>query len=445
MKLRSRQILMFIMIFGIFVSGLTFAGNSVALGKEKVELSFLTRSGGESFGTAAQIEYWNKHFGEETGIILKQVEASRTGYYMKANQILFSGAPTPDIIYSYSVFVALYAKAHSVMDITDWFNDPKKNPYPKSDFFPIALDLVTYKGRMLAFPTDVNTYFLFYRKDLIPNPPQTYDELLEVAKKFTQKYNPDSPTKYGLAFYGRREESLPMFFYQIFKSYGGDFFDENLKPMFNSEAGIKALTWIIDCIKAEVVPPDVAIYEFMEIHGALKSGEVATGINWCFEMNMISDPKESPLVYDKMGFDFVPGVRQPDGTIKRGHSAHAIMHCVNPHSKYKEAALKFLTWAVGDPEALKIYANQGACPPHYSVTDLLIGQNIIFHVKNAMKAEAFDKYGYVEPALPDYPAVKSILMDYLLKAMGMEMTPKEALDKANQRIYELLEEKGYYR
>lgn len=62
-----------------------------------------------------------------------------------------------------------------------------------------------------------------------------------------------------------------------------------------------------------------------------------------------------------------------------------------------------------------------------------------------MKAEAFDKYGYVEPALPDYPAVKSILMDYLLKAMGMEMTPKEALDKANQRIYELLEEKGYYR
>lgn len=414
----------------------------VAVGHaRKIELVMEVRAGPEAVGTAKLVEYWNENLADKFGFTVRQIEHSRAAYYANINTRIFAGAPDMDIALSYSNFTALYAEAGVVVDITEWFNDDTVYPYDRADFFPIALDLVKYKGKMYALPTDVNTYFLFYRKDLIPNPPETWEELIAVAKKFTKKYNPDSPTDYGLAFYGRREESTAMFWYQIFKSYGGEFFDADGNPQFASEAGIKALELVQTAIREGVVPPDISTYEYTEILGALQTGRVAMAIQWGAAYPTLKDPNASPLVWDKIEATFVPGVRQPDGSIKRAHSTHALMLVINAASRYPLEAFKFIAWATGDPEALRIYAEAGCNPPHFSIYNDPYFQklNPLFKIRD----EAIVKWGYIEPMHPSYPRMKDILTTYLLEAFSLRLSAREALRLADTEIKAIIATGGW--
>ncbi len=404
------------------------------------EVTLFCRAGPEAYGHRLQVEYWNKHLAQKYGFKVRIIEATRADYYTYVNNTLMAGAKTPDILESFSGFTALYGKSGLALDITDWYYDDSLFPYDRNDWLPIAMKLVTYKGRIYALPTDTNTYLLFYRKDLIPEPPKTWEELYEVAKKFTKKYNPNSPTMYGLAFYGRKSESLPMFWYQIFRSYGGTWWYD--RPAFDSEPAMKALKWVVKVIREGLVPPDISTYEYMEILGALQTGQVAMAVQWDAAYPTLRDKKASPLVWDKMGVAMVPGVWTPEG-IRRAHSAHDQMLVINPNSKYKKEAFIFIAWATASPEGAKIYAMAGCSPPRKSI--LSDPEVLKKFPRFSVKLPGLDKWGYAEPALPDYPEMKDILNTYLAKAWALEIDPETALKKANQEIYEFLRSKGYYK
>ncbi len=404
------------------------------------EIILFCRSGPEGAAHRAQVEYWNKHLAQKYGFKVKIIEATRADYYTYVNNTLLAGGKTPDILESFSGFTALYAVSGMALDITDWYYDDEMFPYDRNDWLDIAMKLVTYKGRIYALPTDTNTYLLFYRKDLIKDPPQTWEELYEVAKKFTKKYNKNSPTMYGIAFYGRKSESLPMFWYQIFRSYGGTWWYD--KPAFDSEPAMIALKWVVKVIKEGLVPPDISTYEYMEILGALQTGQIALAVQWDAAYPTLRDKKASTLVWDKIGVAMVPGVKTPEG-IRRAQSAHDQMLVINPHSEHKKEAFIFAAWATASPVGAKIYAMAGASTPRKSI----LGDPEVFgkFPRFKVKLPALDKWGYAEPQIPDYPEMKDILNTYLAKAWALEIDPEEALKRANKEIYEFLKSKGYYK
>jgi len=404
------------------------------------ELVLFCRSGPEGDAHKVQVEYWNKYLAQEYGFKVKIVQATRADYYTYVNNTLISGGKSPDIIESFSGFTALYGKSGLALDLTDWYFDDEMFPYDRSDWLPIAMDLVTYDGRVYAFPTDTNTYLLFYRKDLIPNPPNTWNEAYELSKEFTKKLNKKSPTMYGIAFYGRKCESLPMFWYQIFRSYGGTWWYD--KPAFDSEPAIKALEWVEKVIKEGLVPPDISTYEYMEILGALQSGQIAMAVQWDAAYPSLRSKEQSPLVWDKIGVAMVPGVMTPEG-IRRAQSAHDQMLVINPNSKYRKEAFIFAAWATASAEGTKIYAMAGGFPPRKAV---LNDQEILNKFPRfEVKFPALERWGYAEPQIPDYPEMKDILNTYLSKVWALEIDSETALKKANQEIYEFLKSKGYYK
>ncbi len=400
------------------------------------------RTGSEAPGTKKQMEYWNENYSDLTGITLKQKETPRSGYYTKINNILFAQNPRPDIVLTYNIFLPMHAKAGVATDLTDWWNNPKFYPYDKDDLFPITRELMKYNGKVYGIPTDTNSYYLIYRKDLIDNPPKTYEQLFETAKQWTKKYNSNSPTDYGLAFYGRAAQSTPMFWYQIFKSHGGEFFDDRMKPQFSSEAGVEALSWVQNAVESEVVPPDISTYEFVEILGALQTGKVAMAIQWGAAGGILMNEEASPKVHDKIDMTFVPGVRRDDGGLVRRHSAHNLNMEISAASRHKKAAFKYLAWAFGSQEGLEIYAGDGWNPPHKSIARQERFQEM--NPRNVLQDRIFTEYAYKEPMLPDYPAVKDILMSQLLKAWTGGPDPETVLEEADRKIEQLLQRKGYY-
>ena len=52
------------------------------------------------------------------------------------------------------------------------------------DFLPMAKTGASYDGVVYGYPLGAETYALFYNKNLCPNPPKTWDEVIAFAKKF---------------------------------------------------------------------------------------------------------------------------------------------------------------------------------------------------------------------------------------------------------------------
>ena len=108
-----------------------------------------------------------------------------------------------------------------------------------SQFVNAAQVASKYNGKTYGYPIGIETYALFYNKDLIPNPPKTWDEVIAYAKKF----NNDAERKYALVW----PVADGYFDYMFMSSYGAQLFGPNgndrKQHNINSPEAIKGLQY----------------------------------------------------------------------------------------------------------------------------------------------------------------------------------------------------------
>ena len=54
----------------------------------------------------------------------------------------------------------------------------------KKEFMTAAVDGLSFEGKVYGYPTAIETYALFYNKDVFPTAPKSYDEIIAKAKEF---------------------------------------------------------------------------------------------------------------------------------------------------------------------------------------------------------------------------------------------------------------------
>lgn len=108
-----------------------------------------------------------------------------------------------------------------------------------NDFVDAGKIACTYQGQLYGYPLAVETYALFYNKDIINNPPKTWDEVVEYAKT----YNDKSQNKYALLW----GVGNAYFSYMFFSAYGVQLFgpngDDVKQHNINSPETIKGLKY----------------------------------------------------------------------------------------------------------------------------------------------------------------------------------------------------------
>lgn len=87
------------------------------------------------------------------------------------------------------------------------------------EYLDAAVQGTSYEGKWYGFPAAIETYGLFYNKDLVKDPPKTFDELIAFSKQFTDiKKN-----QYGFMM----EVGNFYFAYSFLSGYGGYVFGKN--------------------------------------------------------------------------------------------------------------------------------------------------------------------------------------------------------------------------
>src|SRR2546427_2773888 len=127
-----------------------------------------------------------------------------------------------------------------VYDLGSW--PPPRGPIPPGEAGkPRHIEAITLVGNVVMF---------MYRRDLIPLPPQTWDEVLANGTKLG---NPGQQF-YGFAMRGAKGNPIISQWYPILTAYGGRVFDDQWNVVFKSDAAVNALKFFIRQLKAIAQP-----------------------------------------------------------------------------------------------------------------------------------------------------------------------------------------------
>jgi multiple sugar transport system substrate-binding protein len=317
-------------------------------------------------------------------------------------------------------------------------------------YVPGTLESARVDGRLVQLPRVTDVSNLYYRKDLYEDPakqeaykaefgvdlapPTTYDEFKQQVIFFA-----DPPNLYGTAFAGK-DEGMSGRFMEILRANGGDMFDENWNPIFNSPEGVAALQWFIDIYNAGAVPAGTVNYTWDDIGQAFAAGQLALDLDWPGFAGFYSDPASSK-VSDKLGFAVAPmGSAGKRGAWSGSHSFSVTENCDN-----KDAAVSLAVFLTNDESEL-MEAQAGNLPTRSATFDQVVpwfhendkpALAEMFSVFQASLAEA-----RTPPLVPEWIEVSNVLWPQLQAAIVGEKSAQEALDQAAAEARTILEDAG---
>jgi multiple sugar transport system substrate-binding protein len=168
-------------------------------------------------------------------------------------------------------------------------------------------------------------------------PPETLEQMYDMAEFFVA----EGAVTYGTQFAGR-EEALAGRFYELLFANGGDYFDAELNPIFDSDAGVMSAQWMADLYANGLIPSDTPNLLWPEVAANFCNGDVAFYLEWYGWYSYFQDPASCPAVAGNFGLTRGP---VGAGDVHTGWAgAHAFS--VAKASENKEAAVqlvKFLT------------------------------------------------------------------------------------------------------
>nr|7RJ5_G Chain G, Maltodextrin-binding protein,Autotransporter outer membrane beta-barrel domain-containing protein chimera [Escherichia coli] len=316
----------------------------------------------------------------------------------------------PDIIFWAHDRFGGYAQSGLLAEIT-----PDKAFQDK--LYPFTWDAVRYNGKLIAYPIAVEALSLIYNKDLLPNPPKTWEEIPALDKELKAK------GKSALMF----NLQEPYFTWPLIAADGGYAFKyENgkydIKDVGVDNAGAKAgLTFLVDLIKNKHMNADT---DYSIAEAAFNKGETAMTINGPWAWSNIDTSKVN------YGVTVLPTFKgQPSkpfvGVLSAG---------INAASPNKELAKEFLENYLLTDEGLEAVNKDkplGAVALKSYEEELVKDPRIAATMENAQKGE-------IMPNIPQMSAFWYAVRTAVINAASGRQTVDEALKDAQTGSIELV-------
>jgi len=313
--------------------------------------------------------------------------------------------------------------------------------YDWNNFHPVALSFGTYDGKLYYAPTRLNALGLIYNKKFfreagIPEPDDdfTLEDMEAAAQKFT------TGGKYGFATWYIRSTLSVYPWAALMFTHGGQVLDDKSYPVFNSDAGVKALEQYVRYL--QYGPPGMANWDINEVHEAFKQELVGMCWTWGSSFYAVAaDPNLS--IPGKTGDgEFAP---IPKGDVRRGTIVSFYQLCIPLNAPHKEEAWTFLKWILSE-KVERMAVELGVQPARTAImTDPeYLSRNLGFGGLHKAMDAAAEGNMYL-PRTVELKMIMDTLAEALSRAVIGEWTPKQALDNAATEIRNTLAKKGYYK
>lgn len=344
-----------------------------------------------------------KKFEKETGVSVLVEHPDRLEE--KFTQVASTGDGPDIILWAHDRFGG-YAQAGLLAELS-----PSKEF--KDKFVDFSWDAENYNGKIIGYPVAIEALSLIYNKDLLPTPPKSWEEIVELDKKF--KAEKKNAIMWNLA--------EPYFTWPVVASNGGYVFKfadgkYNTNDIgVNNEGSQKGLQFVVDMVKNKVINADM---DYAIAEASFNKGEIALTINGPWSWGNIEKSKINygvavlPTLNGKPSKAFV-------GVLSAG---------INSASPNKDLAVEFIENYLLTDEgldqvnkdkplgavALKSYQDKLAKDPRIAAT-----------MENAQNGE-------IMPNIPQIVSFWYAEKSAINNAVSGRQTVKQALDDARARI-----------
>jgi multiple sugar transport system substrate-binding protein len=303
------------------------------------------------------------------------------------------------------------------------------------DLLPRPAELSRVDGKLLQIPRNLDVRLLHYRRDLIAQVPQTWDELIDTAAALTRADSNGEATFYGFLFPGR-DSGLFGTFYELLVSAGGDLFDADLRPAFDSEAGHWAVERIVELHHTRrVTPHDLPNWHYDEISASFRAGHAAMVSDWPGSFHLYREPSTCSVA-EHVGLALLP--EGPGGMRAAYAGCHSF--AIPQRARNPEGAIALVRHLTSLAAQLS-EARHGAIPCRASAL-AAVRSGLVSDPAAAERwrllAET-EKTMIVPPRFAAYPHCEDALWRSVQRAMIGDLSPADAVRRAAAEIQNIVE------
>ncbi len=265
-------------------------------------------------------------------------------------------------------------------------------------------------------------------------PPDTWEEFKAQAIFFA-----DPPNFYGTQYAGK-DEAIVGRFYELVIAEGGQLFNEDWSPAFDSDAGKRALGWFVDLYQANAVPAGTTSYLWDDLGQGFASGNIALNLDWPGWAGFFNGEDTSKVAGD------VGVIVQPAGSagIRTGWSGHHGFS-VTETCDSKEAAASLVAFLTNE-ESQVLESSTGSLPTRTNVWQHVVQEAADDPFQAEMLA-AFQEaatHAFPAPKTPYWIEATNLIFPELQAAIVGDKSSDEALADASEAVDEMMQENGVY-
>ncbi|MEU3947988.1 ABC transporter substrate-binding protein [Streptomyces sp. NPDC029526] len=309
--------------------------------------------------------------------------------------------------------------------IREWTGENKRRATEGT--LDVPLQTATWKDKLYAVPYNTNTQLLWYREDLVPTPPKTWAEMLEMAGELARQGKP-----HYVEIQGAQYEGLTVGFNSLINSAGGSILNESATEPSLGPPAVRAATIMRDLANSPAADPSLPNQMEDQNRLAMESGVAAFEINYPFVYPSMK--ANNPELFKNFRWAPYPRV---DADRPSRPTIGGIDLAVSTHSRHPDLAFE-AALCLRNRENQLTAAIDGGLPPTLRA---------IYDDPAFMKEYPFSKEvlaalesASVRPITPAYQNV-SIVVSHTLSPPA-DIEPESSVATIEGQIHDALESEG---
>ena len=414
---------------------------------EGVELNFLMIS-----GHRVGMEELLPEFEKETGMKVNLIPVSMPDLYTRLGTEFAAGGQSYDVCETMWAAAQGYARGGNLLYLDDLL---KKNNVDVNRFTSVYVKnhMIQYpetpEGKFVCLPHQASIQIMAYRRDLFEDPkeqaafkakygtdlvvPKTLEEFRRAAEFFTRDTDNDGRNDlFGTVVLGKNFPSLVGDITPYLRGHGGDWINDDFKPIINSPESIAGLKYYYDLFASDkVTPPGCATYAWDEETADFQNGRLAMMVIWCSAVVGLEDPDVSKVA-GKIGYTVVPG---------RAPTVGGWAVAIPAKAKNPEASFAFINWLTSDKVALTRAQKTGfPAASQCLFNDPVMKEKFLF--LDAYKASLPYAKGW--PQIGEFTSIWKIGAQEMSRVFAGEISVEKAADSMQKDLDRLMKDGGYY-
>ncbi len=309
--------------------------------------------------------------------------------------------------------------------IREWTGEMKRQATEGT--LRVPLQTATWKDKLYAVPYNTNIQLLWYRSDLVPDPPATWSEMLDMSRELARQGKP-----HYVEIQGAQYEGLTVWFNSLINSAGGTILNPSATEPSLGPPAVRAASIMRDLANSPAADPSLPNQMEDQNRLAMESGVAAFEINYPFVYPSMRS--NNPELFEHFRWAAYPRV---DADRESRPTVGGIDLAVSAYSRHPDLAFE-AALCLRNRENQLTAALDGGLPP----TLRALYDDPSFKKQYPFSEEVLSSLerASVRPLTPAYQNV-SIAVSHTLSPPS-DIRPESAVDTIREQIDQALRSEG---